>query len=163
MSGYYKFSKSNNAIEAERENKFPATIISKKLKIPVIFIKSYFDASEWHHSSKFFNKVMYYDLNQIKNFLENDGGWKVLDDFMKNQRDFKKIKKGIVYNKATVRWLEWSGTKNYHCCKEMFAKDVTVIDKGGDFVRVVLQNGKVLKKKRNTKGFEVWHNSKRMI
>jgi hypothetical protein len=70
MAGYAGYSKSKNALQAESENKFPLTIAVKELakqagitqkRAREIFKK--IGPCEWHHASKFYNRVDYYNLN----------------------------------------------------------------------------------------------------
>ena len=69
MSGYAGYSKSNNALQAESENKFPLSIAVKELakqagitqkRAREIFAK--IGHCEWHHSSKMYNRVNYYSV-----------------------------------------------------------------------------------------------------
>jgi hypothetical protein len=59
--GYNGYSKSNRAIQAEREGKYPASVLAKKLGIKTSAIRMFLCPCEWHHTSKFYNKVNYYD------------------------------------------------------------------------------------------------------
>ncbi|MDE2020248.1 MAG: hypothetical protein KGJ13_07935 [Patescibacteria group bacterium] len=57
-SGYVGYSKSVRAVEAEREGRFPKTTFRQVYGLdPSKFVT----ATEWHHSSKFGNRVHYYD------------------------------------------------------------------------------------------------------
>jgi hypothetical protein len=80
MSGYdWSKGKSNNAISAENDGKLPATqfakwarkwfpgVVAQDVRIALV-------ATEWHHSSKFFNRVDYYDKRDL---LENDNRTKL--------------------------------------------------------------------------------------
>lgn len=60
MSGYCGYSKSNNAVEAEHDYKFPVTTLCRLygLRKDLVNLTS---PCEWHHSSKYFNVVHYYD------------------------------------------------------------------------------------------------------
>ena len=68
MTGYNGYSKSNNAVAAEAEGRFPlsravpivakaAAVTAKVAREALLAIGSH----EWHHSSKKFNRVGYYD------------------------------------------------------------------------------------------------------
>ena len=70
MAGYSGYSKSNNAILAEAENKYPLSISIKKLAAATgctqktakdIFKR--LGATEWHHTSRFYNVTNYYSVN----------------------------------------------------------------------------------------------------
>lgn len=66
MAGYSGFSKSNNAVDAESEGKMVLTNFVKYLKkffpgVTSADVRMAVSPSEWHHSSKFYNEVNYYD------------------------------------------------------------------------------------------------------
>ena len=62
MRGSYNgYSKSNRAIQAENEGKFPASVLAKKLKVKTDAIRGLMEPCEWHHTSKFYNITNYYD------------------------------------------------------------------------------------------------------
>lgn len=83
-AGYHEYSKSNNALDAEEEGRYPLTeassILAKKLKWSISKAKAFLESigtSEWHHTSKHYNKTKYYDVSdaaiedlkdEIKNF-----------------------------------------------------------------------------------------------
>lgn len=91
MAGYAGYSKSNNAVEAEREGRYPLSIAKKnlqeslltefgwkiKLKDCTNLLEQEHDG-EWHHSSKFYKRVNYYNVlglvNTIKNYIKT-GEW----------------------------------------------------------------------------------------
>lgn len=66
MSGYAGYSKSNNAVAAESEGKLVLTNFVKYLRkffpgVTSADVRIAVSPSEWHHSSKFYNEVNYYD------------------------------------------------------------------------------------------------------
>jgi len=61
MAGYYGYSKSNNAVDAEKSKRFPASVLARKLRVTTAAIKSLLDPCEWHHTSGWFNETDYYD------------------------------------------------------------------------------------------------------
>ncbi|QPK81104.1 hypothetical protein G7Y41_08705 [Schaalia sp. ZJ405] len=77
MAGYNMMMwKSNNAVAAEREGMVVASKITKKwladagITEPVMFIKwlvriGLISEAEWHHTSKFYNRVNYYRAEDI--------------------------------------------------------------------------------------------------
>lgn len=87
MAGYFNYSKSNNAIYAEQQGKYPASRCAeiygfKSAKIVRESIKS----SEWHHTSKRYNITDYYDWpGTLENMeLGELNGW--LGKFKRNAR-----------------------------------------------------------------------------
>lgn len=83
MAGYNGYSKSNNAIDAESNERYPLTkatkILAKKLNWTQQKARDFLKkngTNEWHHTSKFFNIVDYYDvsdiaINELKEKIEN--------------------------------------------------------------------------------------------
>jgi len=70
--------KSDRAIEAERDNRFPMTKARKKLRQELralgveatlygcqLLLSMHGDAGEWHHISKFAREVDYYDVDSV--------------------------------------------------------------------------------------------------
>lgn len=161
MSGYNGFSKSNNAIDAETNGRFPASECARRLCVPVEFIRAQ-GTSEWHHTSKHYNCTEYYDLDLIREHLETDEGRAKLDA-INSELKAKKSTPEIVHAPADVKWLEWTGSRKHPKCTEMSATGATVTDRGGKFVEVKLAEGKSLRKGRDTRGFEVRVNGKLVI
>ncbi len=71
MAGYSNYSKSNNAVEAESEGRYPlskaARIVAKETGITIkkaTSILKEIGTDEYHHSSKFYNAVDYYDTER---------------------------------------------------------------------------------------------------
>jgi hypothetical protein len=60
MAGYAGYSMSNNAVEAYNDYKMPISELRKFLGIKDIS----FTPCEWHHSSKFYNSVDFYDARK---------------------------------------------------------------------------------------------------
>lgn len=91
MAGYAGFSKSNNAINAENEGRFPLSIAKKMLstqakitqKVAEIALKAT-HSGEWHHTSKFYNRVNYYDIEIALKYIEAQ---KILATFPNNWKD----------------------------------------------------------------------------
>ena len=161
MSGYNGFSKSNNAVAAEAEGRFPASECAKRLGVPIEFVRAQ-GTSEWHHTSKHFNCTEFFDLDSIRDHLETDEGRSQLEA-IKTELKAKKSTPAIVHAGADVKWLEWSGTRNHPKATEMTASGATVTDRGGKFLEVTLADGKTFRKGRDTRGFEVCVNGKRVI
>jgi len=73
MAGYYGYSKSNNAISAEQEGKFPRSKVAKKLGIPSAWILENVKTNEYHHTSCKYNTTYYYDLEDVISIWINSG------------------------------------------------------------------------------------------
>lgn len=72
MAGYNGYSKSNNAMMAEQNGRYPMTQAVKVVRaatgLSTKVIKARLEAlwgGEWHHSSKMYNRVNYYDAEQL--------------------------------------------------------------------------------------------------
>ena len=109
MAGYQQdFSKSNNAVEAEQCGIFPITvatkIVAKKYGVAQRLARKYLEClgcCEWHHSSKHYNEVSYYDTNLTE---EEE---KELMEF-----DFEEEKREVLNGKYKIDWVDWEGSRN---------------------------------------------------
>lgn len=142
MSGYCGFSKSNNAIEAEADGRYPASVIAKMLGVSTEAVKAIVPSYEWHHTSKFFNSTPYYDLSDAKERLAELKAFKI-----------EKIKQDFEH--ATVIYLEWYGSRRHPRAKEIVLKDVSVTQDGNWFW-FADEHGITRRKNRSTRGFGVW-------
>lgn len=116
MAGYnHRKGMSNNAVSAYSEGKMPKSKITKQKLIeagiyePLCRVKKAIDerlltTKEWHHSGgDWFNKVDFYDLNDLKIQIEELGG---LTQYYKKKPQPKsadKIVKGY--------YSEWNGSR----------------------------------------------------
>jgi|TARA_Y100000310_G_scaffold88102_1_gene85022 hypothetical protein len=150
MSGYCGFSKSNNAIDAENEGRFPASVIAQDCGVPTGFILDNAPSSEWHHTSLYANATPYYDADEIGAWLAEPGVQEELA-----QWKAKRKAEPVTYSNVTVEWLQWGGTRSHPkatVCKE---SGCTVLDKHGKMVTVTLPDGSTMRKGKQTNGFEV--------
>ncbi len=147
MAGYNNFSKSNNAIDAESNGRFPASVVAKKLKVPTSVITDNHSPCEWHHSSKAYNKVDYYDLEDISTWLGTTKGKAAVEAAK------AALKSGAtIYHNCHVEWLEWSGSLRNAKCTEKKANGATVSVKGVT-ATVTLATGETFQKRLSTNGF----------
>ena len=151
MSGYSGFSKSNNAVAAEADGRFPASVIARKLGVPAAYVRERIGTGEWHHSSKFYNVVEYYDLAVCTEWLGSEEGRADLAEWQAAQ----KPRQASTRAGCRVEWLEWSGTRNHPRAKKCSAEGCTVTDKGGAFLEIILPDGSTLKKKKDCKGLNI--------
>lgn len=151
MAGYADdFSKSNNAKDAERNGRFPASVVARKLGVPTAYIRS-IGTSEWHHSSKFYNVVEYFSLEECAEWLASDEGKEDYATWRSNQEPATTKE----YTGCNVTWLEWYGTRRHPRAKECSAEGCTVKDTGGAFYEITLPGGEVLKKRKDCRGLEI--------
>lgn len=110
MAGYFEFSKSNNAMDAELAGSFPRTRAAKELGLsPTAFdLGVKYDAErargevftgEWHHVSKHYNVVDYFDT-----VAANDSPW----FWLGAARAYKsKSKRAELVKRAREAWKVW--------------------------------------------------------
>jgi len=141
--------KSNNALAAEREGRFPATAIGKALGVPAAAVLALApDDGEWHHSSKFANVVRYFDLETCREYFASDTGKAALAAW----REARAAVTVIVHENQTVNWLEWSGSRAYPKATEYAVDGCSVTVKGGT-ATVQTPDGKTFRKRLTTRGF----------
>ena len=155
MAGYQQdFSMSNNAIAAYNNGLLPA---SKIKGIPAALINQYCRYEEWHHSSKAFNKVKFYDEALVRATFG-------LAEYEDHEPDadaiaalaaHKACKKDApaVWINCTVEWIEWSGSLRRPKATEMKAEGCTVSVKS-QTATITLANGNSFIKRLSTNGFK---------
>jgi len=147
MAGYFEYSKSNNALDAEESGRYPATTLGKLLGVKPKAIKALLVSTEWHHTSSHYNKTNYYDAEEAQERLEELKAW-------------QEPKAGeIVHLGCSGKFLDWSGSRNHPKATEVEFKDLTVIEKGDWFtfsIQVTPVMVRKVRKSRNTNGFRVY-------
>lgn len=156
MSGYSGFSKSNNAVAAEADGRFPASVVARRLKVPTEYVRERIGTREWHHSSKFYNVVKYYDLEECAEWLESDEGRADFADWKAAQ----KTRQASTRTGCRVEWLEWVGTRNHPRAINRSADGCTVTDDGGAFYKITMPDGSAMRKKKDCKGLEIFGGAK---
>lgn len=116
MAGYAGYSKSNNAVEAESEGKYPATVCAKKLHVTVEAIRAILTPCAWHHTSKWFNETDYYDIQ-------------ALDSDTLHALQAYTPTYATTY-RANLEWIEWSGSRHRPRAHPHQAADCLVTEKG---------------------------------
>lgn len=154
-AGYYGYSKSNNAKSAEEEGRFPASVISKKLKIPTDLIRKYVHTREWHHTSKTYNKTPYYDMNVVAVTFgllpeDEDEGLEHNPEAIAALKSWSPNKKETVL-RGDVTWLDWVGHGKRKRPVEYTARNIKIIVRGS-FIYFDDERGKAWKKKINSNG-----------
>lgn len=149
MAGYYGYSKSNNAVEAEYKGYFPATVLAKRLGVHAGAIRELLCAREWHHTSKFYNCTDYYSEEEAMEILEELKAW----------RPPKQQEKE--YPNCSGQYLVWSGTRNYPRARVVRFDSCKVTEKGDWFI-IHLPAGDV-RKNRSTRGLVIKAGDKRLV
>lgn len=142
MAGYFEYSKSNNAIEAENNGRFPASILAEKLGVKPGAIRALMHACEWHHTSKHFNATDYYSEEDALEIIYELRSWK------------EPAKDVTVFEDCSGSYLEWTGTRNHPHAKEIKFGPVRVTKKGAWFT-LELPSGSIRKGER-TNGFHLF-------
>lgn len=127
MAGYHGYSKSNNAIEAERSGKMTATALAKWIGggATAAGVATVLSPCEWHHTSKMYNATDYYDFDGAAETLArekdpeedcNDYEIQFAADSLKEtiRLESKRLKaegkQTEVLTGQTVRWIVWGGS-----------------------------------------------------
>jgi len=136
--GYVGFSKSENAVWAEKNGLKTASQIAKELGVSTKAVKEVLVPSEWHHTGCWYNKTDYY--------LPPDD-----EDVERIKAVDKKYKESLTENSyiaKSVEWTEWGGTRRYPKKMRMFFENVQVTEKG-DWVYITTPSGREWKKKKD--------------
>lgn len=148
MSGYFEFSKSNNAIAAEHAGRYPATKLAQILGVKVGAIKALMNPCEWHHSSKHFNHVDYYSQETAEEIIEELQAWK---PEKKDETQLENVRGSF---------LQWSGTRNHPKAQRIEFGPVRATKKGKWFI-LHLPNGDI-RKNEDTRGLHLFHNGQKL-
>ena len=140
MSGYYFFSKSNNAIYAEQNGRFPASKLARRIGVNCEAIKALMAPSEWHHTSKHYNETDYYDEQDALEMIEQLQAWK------------EPSKDVVVHENCSCEYLVWSGTRNHPKATKIQSDSVKATARG-DWFLLEFPNGQKLRKRKYTTGF----------
>lgn len=121
MAGYHNFSKSNNAIEAEYNGRYVMTkakrVLSEKIGITQkdasVLLELYW-CGEYHHTSKFYNEVNYYDIRdtllQIVEIYESN--LTGINDIEGISEKTKKVLRDYIVNTVVDKYLKDDGVEH---------------------------------------------------
>jgi hypothetical protein len=174
MAGYYNFSMSNNAVDAYDRGLIPA---SKIKGIPAELIKEYCASEEWHHSSKEYNRVDFYDPRKVRctfGLLTDDDIQSLKEDGYDDEdlepnhlavealEYYKKNKKSeTIYENCTVYWINWPSFSSKHKKPQHMREDNCRVVVKGQTATVFLKDG-ILKKRLSTNGFMIYDKHERI-
>jgi hypothetical protein len=155
MAGYADdFSKSNNALDAEARGLMTASAIARKIGhgATAAGVKVVLRRAEWHHTSKMYNPVGYYDYDAaVEDAAEH--GRDVAAEIIAASAKPAATEQTIA--NARVEWLEWGGTRKHPRATVRQASGCTVTYTGGEFVKVMYALTRTMRKGRETKGFKI--------
>lgn len=161
MSGYVEYSKSVNAVLAERDGLMTATQASKYLGVSSAAIKHFLTPDEWHHTSKMYNETSYYRILADDDYDDYDDEVKeqvnnvqALVPAMKSWDTSRRKDQAKTYVNCQVAWIEWTGTKSRPKPKDRLETGCNVMIKGATAI-VALPDGSKLTKRLATRGFIV--------
>lgn len=121
MAGYFEYSKSNNAIDEENNGGFPASILAKKLGVSSKAIKELMIPYAYHHTSCWYNKTDYYDMEYALEIL----------DQLKAYKPKQSESESYI---ADVKWVEWKGTRKHPKAVIHHAENIEVIEAGSFYI-----------------------------
>ena len=162
--------KSNRAVEAETNGLITVGAVSRRLGIPSAMIKQFVRASEWHHTSGWFNQTDYFDCNivaatfglynRIDREVDDIEGDDELAVFVSGHQNTAATNALAHYKKngpveqihydAIVEWLEWSGRGEPPEERKIAGATVRV---KGCFATISKPGLITFRKKLTTKGF----------
>ena len=153
MSGYSPdFSMSNNAIAAYENGLRPA---SKIPGVPAALVKEFCRPDEWHHSSKAYNRVNFYNPAEVRAIF----GLEVSEEFDADPRAVAALavhkaggSSAETHLNCYVEWIEWSGSLKRPTATERAAEGCTVVVKG-QTATITLPGGQTLTKRLATRSF----------
>jgi len=169
MAGYDGFSKSNNARSAEQMDRYPATILAKKLTCRPGAIKALMQPTEWHHTSSRYNTTDYYDgslLLEIANERESaDEEDQEVTDLLVKLRAWRPAKQEArQWIGCYIEWLEWEGSRKHPTASACSADGCTITHKGGVFVTIEIPDRpKPMRKKIGSRGFRAMDADGKML
>jgi len=146
MAGYVDYSKSVNAVYAEREGLMTASRLAKQLGVPVATIRAA-GADEWHHTSCHYNRTDYFNPERVAEWLATDEGRAALEA----ARAAKKTA-AVEHNNCHVEWLEWAGSVRHPKAVERSA-DGAIVTVRGQTATITLAGGQTFQKRLTTTGF----------
>lgn len=156
MSGYnWAAGMSNNAVAAYQSGLVPA---SKIKGVPAALVEQFCTPSEWHHASKAFKCVNFYDPDHVRGVFGLEASEEANAEAIVALNRWKKSKKSaaVVHADCVVEWLEWSGSLSRPTCIERRETGCTVSVKG-QTATVTLPGGAgaaIFTKRLSTRGFK---------
>ena len=141
--------KSDNALAAERDGRFPASGIATAIGVPAGAVSALAPSDgEWHHASKFANEVPYYELEACREYFASEEGKAALVAW----KETKKAVAVVVHEGQTVTWLEWGGTRKHPKADKCTLAGCIVTVKGNT-ATVKQPDGRTFQKRLTTRGF----------
>jgi hypothetical protein len=101
MAGYdWSRGKSNNAVDAELEGKYPASVIARMLNVPSVVITKHCRSCEWHHTGKMYMETDYYDIDKVQEWLTTENAREAIAEYKTSLEE-------KAYRNCSIKWTEW--------------------------------------------------------
>lgn len=142
MAGYNGYSKSNNAVSAESEGRYPASVLAERLGVATGAIRALMETREYHHTGKMYNETMYYDEEEALEIIDRLRAWRP-------EAAETETREG-----CTVKYLEWGGTRRHPRATEVVLEGVRA-ERKGDWWTIYPAGGKPFRKNVKTRGFSI--------
>jgi hypothetical protein len=116
MAGYnWTAGMSNNAVEAYDSGLVPASKIGRG--IPAKLIREFVRPREWHHASKHFNAVDFFDPEEVLTIFglnpeDPEGANPAAVAALAAHKAAKKEVRPASIITGTARWTDWAGSRN---------------------------------------------------
>jgi hypothetical protein len=152
MAGYAGYSKSNNAVLAESQDRYPLSkaqsILAKKVgctlaQARVVLLEV--GSCEKHHTSKRYNWTYYYSIEDALEYL-TENPLPVVAPVQKPETRY--------WSDCTVTYLEWTGTRNHLTCRKVTLISCSVTRKRNTYT-ITAPTGAVVTKRATTRGLEI--------
>lgn len=153
------YSKSNNALEAERQGKFPLTHAAKIAATNFGITQSQakwllekIGPCEWHHTSSHYNQTDYYDTNtdiivdQVSSFIEDVNNKEDVIEYITNHYEKPTTTEQGYY--ADFDYIIWGGTRKHPTADEQHLKNVYIVEKGSFYYVYTSEGGDLVVKKK---------------
>lgn len=149
---YIGFSMSEGAQKAYDRGLRPASKVGHG--IPAELVRKFVPREEWHHCSSRYNRVDFYCPEKVLATFGKVASDRYLPDpdavQALSEHNLSRLPERH-YN-ATVRWIEWTGTRSHPKPKYMVAEGCEVLVKGNT-AKVTLPSGETFSKRMFTNGF----------
>lgn len=126
-NGYNGYSMSKRAAAAYEDGKVPFSKLPACIrKIGKYKLDNYAAPCEWHHTSKFYNRTDFYDVEQVLAIflIESSEEYEPAPEaveFLKNFKTTPATLPTTSFIAKKVSWLEWSGSRKHPkaTCREL--------------------------------------------
>lgn len=158
-AGYDGYSKSNNAIQAEEEGKFPLSQASKIVasnfgitQKQAKWLLEKIGPCEWHHTSSHYNRTDYYDTNEneiidsVSSFVEDVSTKEDVVEYVTGNYQAPTItEEGY---RADFDYIIWGGTRSHPKANKQHLENVYVVEKGSFYYVYDKKDGNLIVKKK---------------